>query len=106
MGEMCAVVPQTDISGYVWQHPRPQIPQSLRIYELHVGSSSEAAEVATWDHAREHVLPRVAALGYTAILLLAVHEHGYYASFGYMATSLLAPTSRFGSPAALQVISK
>ena len=57
---------------------------------------------AGWTHFRTHVLPRVAAQGYTALLLLGVHEHGYYASFGYQATSYFAPASRFGSPSELQ----
>ena len=57
---------------------------------------------AGWTHFRTHVLPRVAAQGYTALLLLGVHEHGYYASFGYQVTSFFAPSSRFGSPHELQ----
>jgi 1,4-alpha-glucan branching enzyme len=58
--------------------------------------------VAGWRHFREKVLPRVAALGYTALLLIAAQEHGYYASFGYQVTCFFAPPSRFGPPAELQ----
>lgn len=59
---------------------------SLRVYEVHVGICSEEPRIGTWSELRRCVLPRVAALGYTALLLLAVQEHGYYASFGYQVT--------------------
>lgn len=100
-----AVAPETLLS-YSWRHARPE-PSShppLRVYEAHVGMSSTEPVIAGWSHFRAHVLPRVVALGYTALLLLGVAEHGYYGSFGYQVTSFFAPSSRFGSPAELQAL--
>ncbi|KAL1520920.1 hypothetical protein AB1Y20_022480 [Prymnesium parvum] len=102
-GDVCAVVPG-DLEGYAWEHRRPPRPPSLRIYEAHVGMSSDAPRVASFLEFRTRVLPYVAALGYTALLLIAVHEHGYYASFGYQVSSYFAPAARCGPPRELQAL--
>ena len=70
----------------------------LRVYEAHVGMASAAAEVASYRHFADAVLPRVAALGYNCVQLMAILEHPYYASFGYHVTGFLSPSSRFGTP--------
>lgn len=90
--------------GALVQSPRPvgRRPESLRIYEAHVGISSEAPAVASYAHFAEHVLPRIAQLGYTAVQLMAIMEHAYYASFGYQVTNFFAPSSRFGTPCDLK----
>uniref|UniRef100_A0A6U4WMG1 1,4-alpha-glucan branching enzyme n=1 Tax=Hemiselmis andersenii TaxID=464988 RepID=A0A6U4WMG1_HEMAN len=81
----------------------PPQPKSLRIYEAHVGMSSEGEpNVNTYDLFRERVLPRIHRLGYNAIQLMAIQEHPYYASFGYHVTSLFAPSSRSGDPDSLK----
>ncbi len=49
------------------------------------------------------VLPRIKEAGYTAVQLMAVQEHAYYASFGYHVTSPFAPSSRSGNPEDLKV---
>eukprot|EP00438_Fugacium_kawagutii_P001534 Skav207812 [mRNA] locus=scaffold381:408122:425879:+ [translate_table: standard] len=64
--------------------PRPDMPQSLRIYEAH-------------EFARD-VLPRIKETGYNCIQLMAVMEHSYYGSFGYHVTSPFAVSSRSGTP--------
>ena len=51
----------------------------------------------------DSVLPRIAALGYNAIQLMAVQEHAYFASFGYHVTSPFAVSSRSGTPEELKV---
>jgi 1,4-alpha-glucan branching enzyme len=51
----------------------------------------------------ESVLPRIAALGYNAIQLMAIQEHAYYASFGYHVTNPFAVSSRSGTPEELKV---
>lgn len=51
-------------------------------------------QVATYTYFRDHVLPRIKAAGYTAIQLMAVQEHAYYASFGYHVTNPFAVSSR------------
>ena len=100
-GEFYAVVPEP-LHTFAWRHPRPPAPVSLRVYEVHVGISSSEPVIAGWAHFRTHVLPRVKRLGYSALLLIGVQEHGYYASFGYQVTSFFAPSSRFGSAQELQ----
>ncbi len=49
------------------------------------------------------VLPRIKAGGYTAIQLMAIQEHAYYASFGYHVTNPFAVSSRSGTPEDLKV---
>jgi len=92
-------------STYDWAHPplsRP--PEPLLIYEAHVGMAQEAPRVGTYLEFRDHVLPRIAAAGYTAVQLMAVQEHPYYASFGYQVANFFAASSRFGTPDDLRAL--
>ena len=92
---------------YRWVHPwsgdgtpggkRLSRPHPL-VYECHVGMSSERPEVATFDSFREEVLPRVKALGYDTLQIMALQEHPYYGSFGYQVSNFFALSSRFGTP--------
>ncbi|CAL5219263.1 g1061 [Coccomyxa viridis] len=88
-----------------WQHERPtgELP-SLRVYEAHVGMSSEEPKVASYAEFKDNVLPRIAKLGYNAIQLMAVQEHAYYASFGYHVTNPFAASSRSGNPEMLKAL--
>ena len=45
-----------------WRHPRPARPKSLRIYEAHVGMSSEEEKVASYTHFKGAPLPPAASL--------------------------------------------
>ena len=83
---------------YVWKHQRPGKPKSIRIYEAHVGISSPEPKIASYTYFADNVLPRIKALGYTCVELMAVMEHAYYGSFGYHVTSFYAPSSRYGTP--------
>lgn len=83
---------------YVFKHPQPKSPKSLRIYESHVGMSSMEPKINTYASFRDDVLPRIKKLGYNAVQIMAVQEHSYYASFGYHVTNFFAPSSRFGTP--------
>ncbi|CAI7595980.1 unnamed protein product [Penicillium manginii] len=83
---------------YSFQHPRPKKPESLRIYEAHVGISSPETRVATYKEFTKNMLPRIKGLGYNAIQLMAIMEHAYYASFGYQVNNFFAASSRYGSP--------
>lgn len=83
---------------YVFKHPRPKQPQSVRIYEAHVGISSPELRVATYKEFTKNMLPRIQYLGYNVIQLMAVMEHAYYASFGYQVNSFFAASSRYGTP--------
>lgn len=89
---------------YRWQNARPKKPQAPRIYESHVGMSSQDPKVATYREYAEQVLPRVKALGYNTIQLMAIMEHAYYASFGYHVTNPFAVSSRSGTPEDLKYL--
>ncbi|KAL4819508.1 1,4-alpha-glucan-branching enzyme [Aspergillus spinulosporus] len=83
---------------YSFQHARPKKPESLRIYEAHVGISSPDTRVATYKEFTANMLPRIKYLGYNAIQLMAIMEHAYYASFGYQVNNFFAASSRYGKP--------
>uniref|UniRef100_A0A0N4Z3N2 1,4-alpha-glucan branching enzyme n=1 Tax=Parastrongyloides trichosuri TaxID=131310 RepID=A0A0N4Z3N2_PARTI len=83
---------------YTLKHPHPTKPESLRIYEAHVGISSYEEKINSYIDFADNVLPRIKKQGYNCIQLMAVMEHAYYASFGYQVTSFFAPSSRFGTP--------
>lgn len=81
-----------------WQHDCPPAPDIPIIYEAHVGMSSEAEQVASYDYFRRDVLPRIKRAGYNTIQLMAIPEHPYYGSFGYHVTNFFAVSSRCGTP--------
>ncbi|KAK0634782.1 alpha-glucan branching enzyme [Bombardia bombarda] len=83
---------------YVFKHARPKKPESLRVYEAHVGISSPELRVATYKEFTHNMLPRIKSLGYNVIQLMAVMEHAYYASFGYQVNNFFAASSRYGPP--------
>lgn len=83
------------------RHFKPQR-DPLLIYECHIGMSSQEEKIASYDEFRRNVLPRIAALGYNAIQIMAIQEHPYYGSFGYHVSSFFAPSSRFGTPEELK----
>ncbi|KAG6771784.1 hypothetical protein POTOM_023176 [Populus tomentosa] len=83
---------------YIFKHPQPKRPKSLRIYEAHVGMSSTEPLINTYANFRDDVLPRIKKLGYNAVQIMAIQEHSYYASFGYHVTNFFAPCSRCGTP--------
>ena len=102
--------PDTHIlAGQIWQpetpypwtdgdfYKRSPIGQTL-IYEAHVGMATEKEGVGTYREFADDILPRIASLGYTAVQLMAIQEHPYYASFGYQVTNFFAPSSHFGTP--------
>ena len=82
---------------YHWQHPRPKAAPHPLIYEAHIGMSTEHQRVSTFVEFRLYVLPRIAALGYNTIQLMAIQEHPYYGSFGYQVANFFAVSSRFGT---------
>ncbi|KAK6634467.1 1,4-alpha-glucan branching enzyme [Polyplax serrata] len=83
---------------YEFKNSKVKRPESLRIYECHVGIASNEPKIGTYREFTTNVIPRIVKLGYNAIQLMAVMEHAYYASFGYQVTSFFAASSRFGTP--------
>ena len=76
----------------------------LLIYECHIGMSGEAEKVSSYSSFRENILPRIAAMGYNCIQIMAVQEHPYYGSFGYHVSNFFAASSRFGTPEELKAL--
>ena len=91
---------------YEFKHERPVLKsdETLRIYEAHVGMSSEEEGVASYTYFKDNVLPRIQKLGYNAIQLMAIQEHAYYGSFGYHVTNPFAVSSRSGTPEELKAL--
>jgi maltooligosyltrehalose trehalohydrolase len=87
---------------YIPQPVRPPFaqptPRELVIYELHVGTFSEAG---TFDGAIPH-LGELASLGITAIEIMPVAEFPGTRGWGYDGVYLSAAQSSYGGPAALE----
>jgi 1,4-alpha-glucan branching enzyme len=75
----------------------------ISIYEVHLGSwRRRPHEGGRWLSYRElaEELPAYARdMGFSHVEFLPVNEHPFDGSWGYQATGLFAPTSRFGTPA-------
>ena len=89
---------------FVWTDAGFKPKKNLFIYECHVGMAQEEPKVGTYNEFREKVLPRIKALGYNTIQIMAIMEHPYYASFGYQVTNFFAASSRFGTPEELKAL--
>ncbi len=87
-----------DTPKWRWRHRRPGKIDNPFIYECHIGMSSEEEKVASFEDFRTGVLPRIQALGYNCIQIMALQEHPYYGSFGYQVSNFFALSSRFGTP--------
>ncbi len=73
------------------------IPQKTPfIYECHIGMAQEHGGVGSYAEFRQNILPRIKALGYNTIQIMAIMEHPYYGSFGYQVSNFFAPSSRYG----------
>lgn len=72
--------------------------KDLVIYEAHIGMATETDGIGTYEEFRKNVLPKIKADGYTAIQLMGIMEHPYYASFGYQVSNFFAPSSLYGTP--------
>ena len=88
------IPPQEDFS---WTDEAFVPKKELFIYECHIGMAQEEGKVGSYREFEENILPRVKALGYNTIQIMAIMEHPYYASFGYQVTNFFAPSSRFGT---------
>ncbi|XP_076813591.1 1,4-alpha-glucan-branching enzyme-like [Clavelina lepadiformis] len=80
------------------QSRRPLKPLGLKIYEAHIGVSSNRCEIASYRQFTSNVLPRIKDLGYNCVLLMAIKEHPFYPSLGYQVSNFFAASSRFGTP--------
>jgi 1,4-alpha-glucan branching enzyme len=87
---------------YEWQNASPTRVDNPLIYEAHIGMATSERKVGSYMEFKENILPRIAALGYNTIQLMAIQEHPYYGSFGYQVSNFFAPSSRFGTPEELK----
>jgi 1,4-alpha-glucan branching enzyme len=101
-----------DFSGQIWEPAeafqwtdgvRPlDLNRSPLIYETHIGMAQEKEAIGTYKEFEDNILPRVKALGYNTIQVMAIMEHPYYASFGYHVSNYFAASSWFGTPEELK----
>ncbi|GMM30972.1 1,4-alpha-glucan branching enzyme [Martiniozyma asiatica (nom. inval.)] len=85
-------------TSYTFKNLRPKAPESLKIYEAHVGISTSEPKIGSYKEFTNNVLPIIKDLGYNTVQLMSIMEHAYYASFGYQVTNFFAISSRFGTP--------
>ena len=98
----CGVI--SDEPEYKWKQKRFKMPETPYIYECHIGMAQEKEGIGTYREFMDNVLPRVKALGYNTIQLMAIMEHPYYGSFGYQVSSFFAPCSRYGTANELKAL--
>ncbi|MBR5279921.1 MAG: alpha amylase C-terminal domain-containing protein [Clostridia bacterium] len=98
----CGVI--VDEPAFRWKCKRFKMPKIPYIYECHIGMAQEKEGIGTYQEFIENVLPRVKALGYNTIQLMAIMEHPYYGSFGYQVSSFFAPCSRYGTANGLKAL--
>ena len=91
----CAEV--TERTAFPWtdQGFRPE--KTPFIYECHIGMAGEEGKVSSYTEFKENILPRVRALGYNTLQIMAIMEHPYYGSFGYQVSNFFAASSRYGT---------
>lgn len=85
-------------SGYTFKTNNFRPDKNLLIYEAHVGMATEREGIGTYEEFRKEVLPKIKKDGFTAIQLMGIMEHPYYASFGYQVSNFFAPSSLYGTP--------
>ena len=79
-------------------------PDAPLIYEAHVGMSQDREGIGTYREFADNVLPRIRALGYNTVQLMAIQEHPYYGSFGYQVTNFFAAAHWYGNPEDLKYL--
>ena len=92
----CGVI--TDEPQYKWKKKKFTPKKELCIYECHIGMAQEKEGIGTYTEFRDYTLPRIKALGYNTIQIMAIMEHPYYGSFGYQVSSFFAASSKYGTP--------
>ena len=97
-----------DISGYKWtdkkflekRQENNHYEKPMNIYELHTGSFArkEDGSYLSYVELADKLIPYILEMGYTHIELMPITEFPYAGSWGYQATGLYAPCSRYGTP--------
>lgn len=92
----CAEIEET-FAPYPWTDKGFTPEKTPFIYECHIGMAQEKGAVGSYKEFTENILPRIKALGYNTIQIMAIMEHPYYGSFGYQVSNFFAASSRYGS---------
>ena len=87
-----------DSSDFVWTDAGFKADPTPYIYECHIGMAQEKEGIGTYKEFKEFNLPRIKALGYNTIQIMAIMEHVYYGSFGYQVSNFFAASSKYGTP--------
>jgi 1,4-alpha-glucan branching enzyme len=79
---------------------RNSLESPMSIYEVHLGSwrRGEGGRHLSYSELAMLLPDYVKDLGFTHVEFLPISEHPFYGSWGYQATGLFAPTSRYGTP--------
>lgn len=93
----CAEVDLVADREYGWTDADFRRARTPYIYECHIGMATEEYRVGTYREFEQHLLPRIKALGYNTIQIMAIMEHPYYGSFGYQVSNFYAASSRYGT---------
>lgn len=91
----CAEIEET-MKPYPWTDAEFVPDKTPFIYECHIGMAQEKYDIGTYREFKNNTLPRIKALGYNTIQIMAIMEHPYYGSFGYQVSNFFAPSSRYG----------
>lgn len=83
---------------FVWSDGDFKAAKTPFIYECHIGMAQEKEGIGSYREFKEFNLPRIKALGYNTIQIMAVMEHVYYGSFGYQVSNFFAASSKYGTP--------
>ena len=100
----CAVVDNVLYDGFKWTDEGFKPAKDPLIYECHIGMAQEEYKVGSFKEFTEFNLPRIKALGYNTIQIMAIMEHPYYGSFGYQVSNFFAVSSRYGEAKDLKTL--
>ena len=101
---LCAQVWDPDPFAWTDQEYRLGKAPAPLIYEAHIGMAAAEEKVGTYQEFADNVLPRIQALGYNTVQLMAIQEHPYYGSFGYQVSNFFAASSWYGEPEGLKYL--
>lgn len=86
-------------SPYIWKHTfQRDTNLPPLIYEAHTGMAQHYEGIGSYAEFENNMLPRIKALGFNTLQLMAIQEHPYYGSYGYHVANFFAASSRFGTP--------
>ena len=94
----------SDPEEFTWTDAGFVPEKKLFIYECHIGMAQEEGKVGSYWEFMTYTLPRIKALGYNTLQIMAIMQHPYYASFGYQVSNLFAASSWFGKPNDLKAL--